>query len=124
MQQFEKDFIVECKKKLLSLKADLLNLAKAQQHELSTINKSSGDEIDLTVSEINEKMVLISHERTRFQLLEVELALGRIEKGSFGICEETQEPIEIQRLRALPFTRLSIEGAEIREMLKLKNASK
>ncbi len=124
MQQFEKDFIVECKKKLLSLKADLLNLAKAQQYELSTINKSSGDEVDLTVSEINEKMVLISHERTRFQLLEVELALGRIEKGSFGICEETQEPIEIQRLRALPFTRLSIEGAEIREMLKLKNASK
>lgn len=39
----------------------------------------------------------------------------RIEKGTFGKCEETDEPIEPQRLIAIPWTRLSVEGAEIRE---------
>jgi DnaK suppressor protein len=49
--------------------------------------------------------------------LEIESALARIERGSYGVCEETDEPIEIERLRAIPWTRLSIEGSEIREAL-------
>ena len=54
----------------------------------------------------------------RNQLLEIEFALARIENGEFGICEETNEPIEEQRLLTIPWTRLSIEGAEIRERYK------
>ena len=51
------------------------------------------------------------------QLLEIEAALHRISAGTYGICEETEEFIEQERLQALPWTRLSIEGAEIREAL-------
>jgi len=49
--------------------------------------------------------------------MEIEMALGRIENGTYGICEETEEPIETDRLLAIPWTRLSIEGAELRESL-------
>jgi DnaK suppressor protein len=48
--------------------------------------------------------------------------LGRIEKGTYGVCEETEEPIEVERLRAIPWTRLSIEGAELREALEHRYA--
>jgi DnaK suppressor protein len=62
------------------------------------------------------------HERLRAQLFEIDSALGRIENGSFGLCEETEEAIEPERLRAIPWTRLSIEGAEIRESMNKRYA--
>jgi DnaK suppressor protein len=62
------------------------------------------------------------NDRLRSQLFEIESALGRIESGAFGFCEETEEPIEIERLRAIPWTRLSIEGAELRESVNRRYA--
>jgi DnaK suppressor protein len=50
------------------------------------------------------------------------MALSRIESGTYGICEETEEQIEHERLLAIPWTRLSIEGAEIRESIKKRYA--
>ena len=41
-----------------------------------------------------EQEMLNLNDRLRSQLLEIESALGRIESGAFGFCEETDEPIE------------------------------
>ncbi len=43
------------------------------------------------------------------QLNEVKAALERIEKGTYGICEKSGEPIEIERLEANPSARVSIK---------------
>ncbi len=43
-------------------------------------------------------------------LYEVEAALDRIFAGTYGLCEETGKPIKQDRLRAVPFTRFSLEG--------------
>ena len=56
------------------------------------------------------------------QLREIDAAMGRIEDDEYGICEETEEPIEEERLLALPWTRLSVEGAELRDRRKAKFA--
>ncbi|PIS10586.1 MAG: molecular chaperone DnaK, partial [Bdellovibrio sp. CG10_big_fil_rev_8_21_14_0_10_47_8] len=96
--------------------------ARSGRAEFAANDKNSGDEIDQTVAQLAEHHFLVSQERVRRQLLEIEFALARIEAGQFGICEETQEPIEIDRLLAIPYTRLSIEGAEIREMSQRKFA--
>lgn len=45
------------------------------------------------------------------QLIEVNAALDRIEKGTFGICEKCGKPIEKDRLEANPSARLSIKHA-------------
>jgi len=42
-------------------------------------------------------------------LQEVDLALERIDKGSYGLCEACQEPIEKDRLLADPLVRLCID---------------
>jgi RNA polymerase-binding transcription factor DksA len=44
-------------------------------------------------------------------LVEVEAALQRIRKGTYGICETTGRPISPVRLRALPWTRYCMEAA-------------
>lgn len=120
-----KDLILQCKKKLLETKAELLNRAKATKSNLAEFgDDKGGDEGDQTVRLLAEFDVVANQERIRFLLTEIEAALGRIEAGKFGICEETEEPIEPQRLLAIPWTRLSIEGAEIREALEKRFISK
>ncbi len=44
-------------------------------------------------------------------LKEIDDALGRIEEGTFGICEMTGKPIGKARLNELPWARYSIEAA-------------
>ncbi len=115
MKSISERLILDCRNKLLEIKRDILNRARAARSEFRSQEKASGDEADQTMSVLREHEFLIAQERLQAHLLEVEFALARIEQGRFGICEETDEPIEIERLRALPWTRLSIEGAEIRE---------
>ena len=108
--------IEECKIRLIQAKQDLLN--QIHTHKIDFENRDfRGDEADLSVSMLHENQMLASQQRSRQKLLEVEQALARIEAGIFGYCEETEELIEAERLLAIPWTRLSIEGAEIRESL-------
>lgn len=110
----DQSLIATCKHKLVMTKADLLN--RFQSHMLDFRERDSGgDEADQTMSLQAETQLFAAHQRLRTQLLEIEQALMRIERGTFGICEETEEPIERERLLAIPWTRLSIEGAELRE---------
>ncbi len=113
--------VSECKGKLLQTKADLLNRVKEAKRNFDTDDKG-GDEADQTVRVLAEQEFLNMTDRLRSQLLEIESALGRIENGTFGFCEETEELIEPERLRAIPWTRLSIEGAEMRESMNKRFA--
>ena len=50
-------------------------------------------------------------EADRKIIREIDDAIRRIEDGSFGLCEVTHEPIGVERLKQLPWARLSIEAA-------------
>jgi len=106
--------VLLCKQKLITAKSDLLNRFQSHAHDFKE-RETGGDEADQTMSLLAENQLFITHQRMRTQLIEIELALSRIEKGTYGVCEETDEPIEADRLIAIPWTRLSIEGAELRE---------
>ncbi|NOU36405.1 MAG: TraR/DksA family transcriptional regulator [Kiritimatiellaceae bacterium] len=43
-------------------------------------------------------------------IFEIDAALRRIEKGTFGICELTGQPINIERLQALPYVRYTVRA--------------
>lgn len=112
----------ECRQRLLQSKQDILNRVKEARLNLDQNEEKGGDEGDQTIRVLAEQEFLSMHERLRSQLMEIESALARIENGSFGYCEETEEEIEPERLRAIPWTRLSIEGAEIRESVNKRYA--
>ncbi len=124
MSGVNKRFVKECRNLLLDAKQNILNRVRSTKENLNIAVEKGGDEGDQTVRALAESEMLGMHDRLRKQLLEVEYALMRIEVGSFGLCEETEEPIETERLRAIPWTRLSIEGAEIRESLKKRFAGR
>jgi DnaK suppressor protein len=120
-ERVSEKLIKECKTKLLQSKTDLLNRVKEAKSHFDNEDRG-GDEADQTVRVLAEQEFLNMTDRLRHQLMEIESALGRIENGTFGICEETEEIIEPERLRAIPWTRLSIEGAEIRESMNRRFA--
>lgn len=123
MAKLSKDLIERCRKKLLETKAEILNRVRESRQDLYNADDSKGgDEGDQTLRALAETEFLTRQERHRAQLMEIETALSRIDKGLYGVCEETEEPIEPERLLAIPWTRLSIEGAEIRESMKRRYA--
>ncbi|MBC87550.1 MAG: molecular chaperone DnaK [Bdellovibrionaceae bacterium] len=118
-----KGTLLECRTILLNKKSDILNQLQNVRRELEERRQdTSGDEIDQSLTVLAENQMLSATQRLRGLLVEIEAALHRIETGHFGICEETEEPIEADRLKAIPWTRLSIEGAEIRDAMKSKFA--
>ena len=54
-------------------------------------------------------------ESERILLAEIDEALGRIEKGTYGICMGTGKPIGTARLKARPWAKYSIEYARMIE---------
>ena len=121
--EMNRELLEECKKRLLQAKQDILNRVRESRQDLyNSEDAKGGDEGDQTVRALAESEFLSMHERLRKQLMEIESALGRIANGTYGVCEETEEPIEADRLKAVPWTRLSIEGAELRENMNKRYA--
>ncbi len=121
MDHLTDEIIKDCRDRLLSTKSELLNRLKEIKREYDS-NDFGGDEADQSMSVLAENEFLANQNRIRHQLVEVESALARIEQGRYGICEETEEFIETERLKAIPWTRLSIEGAEVREAMEKRFA--
>jgi DnaK suppressor protein len=123
MHHLSADVVQKCKKKLLETKMDCLNRVRDSEKQLrEMMDKATGDEADQSSAILTENEVLSNQERIRLLLTEVDFALSKIDRGTYGICEETDEPIEPARLLALPWTRLSIEGAEVRESIQKRFA--
>lgn len=57
-------------------------------------------------------------DRERKLMKKIDEALERIEKGTYGWCEETGEPIGLKRLLARPTATLCLEAQERHERLE------
>ncbi|MGQ9494366.1 MAG: TraR/DksA family transcriptional regulator [Anaerolineae bacterium] len=49
---------------------------------------------------------LAVHQRLRYTLSLIKKALEKMDKGTYGICEQCGEPIDPARLKALPYATL------------------
>jgi DnaK suppressor protein len=103
------------RQKLLDLQTELRNNAGATTEHLRELSVAP-DPADRATQEEEHALELRTRDRERKLLKKVEGALHRIEDGSYGYCEETGEPIGIQRLLARPTATLTIEAQERREM--------
>ncbi len=113
MSQKRKKLYDECRLKLLKVREETLNGLQALNPSLAT--EMVGDEADLASAHISQTQALNQRDKLLAKIKEIDESLERMENGSYGICEETGDEIEEKRLLAIPWTRLSLEGAEVRE---------
>ena len=86
MAVLSKELVKECKERLLETKMEILNRVKANAETLvNTTSEKGGDETDVAVRNLAENEAVFAQERMGFQLQEIELALSRIEEGTYGI---------------------------------------
>lgn len=98
-------------------KAKILNhTEKNKQEDLTLSPDDLADEVDLASSDLNQSLALRLRDRERLLLHKIEMALAKIEKGIFGICDACEEPIEIKRLEARPVAELCIRCKEAQEL--------
>lgn len=76
------------------------------------------DEVDLASATVEQNLTFRLLDRDRKLLAEVEHALLKIDKGSYGFCEGTSEPIPKRRLELRPWTRHSVKFKESVERMR------
>ena len=75
------------------------------------IDKADENELADKLGELNDnKGILDSLEK---QLRDIDDALGKIQKGTYGICEISGEQIERERLEANPAARTSMKQMKV-----------
>lgn len=94
-----RDLLKQFENLFLELKKNTLNEMKLEEKNMSW---EKGDEVDQSLEERERAMNLKLLGRHSFMLKKIDGALFKIKNGTFGICEECDGEIEINRLRARP----------------------
>lgn len=89
-------------KEIRELESEITTTENSQQGAPDEVDRSSFEEE-------MQRMQLVLDGKNRLRD-EVSEALERIKDGTYGVCEETEEPIGFKRLQAQPWTRLSIDA--------------
>lgn len=95
------------RKKLLDMREDLTRTVRKQQVADAAL-QDIGDAADQASQSVEKELLFELSDNERMQLDQVEAALRKIDKGTYGICEFCRKPIGKARLEALPFARYCI----------------
>ena len=106
------------RQKLLSWRVELLQESNGTLLHLQEESLSEPDIADRASLETDRSLELRTRDRERKLIAKIDDALHRLEEGSYGFCEETNEPISLRRLEARPIATLSIEAQERHERME------
>lgn len=121
MKNFTPAFIEKQKEKLLKEKQRIVHSMNNFKKENKMIGSENlAEEGDIAQQTQDQKLNISLKEKEMFLLREIEVALRKIEDGSYGMCEESGEPIELKRLEKQPWARLSLHYAELEELEQQK----
>ena len=104
------------KKKLTEWKAELVKANNEALYNSSMDDNSTSADIIDQASSYTEKNVEMRAINRQIKLIsKIDSALIRIKNGTYGICQETGDPIGLKRLMARPVATLSIAAQEKHE---------
>lgn len=106
------------RRKLLDWRQALLDESQQTIDQMREAARDVSDEAERASRETEISFELRTRDRYRKLLTKIDQALKRIEDESYGFCDETGEPIGLDRLEARPIATLSIEAQERREQLE------
>jgi len=112
-----KKILDKFKKLLLKEKEGVLdhiqNLKGSSDQNLN--EDGPGDDVDIASTEIAQTALQKLGNREQKHLGKIDYALGKIESGEYGVCEECGEDIAPARLEARPITLFCIDCKTLQE---------
>lgn len=111
------------KKMLLQLRAKIAgDLQQIEGDTLSGNQPGNGGELsdvaDMATDNYDRELNIGLASNEQQILNDIDIALKRIEDGTYGICEIYGTPIPAKRLLVMPYTRLSVKAQEEEEKNK------
>ncbi|MFQ5842048.1 MAG: TraR/DksA family transcriptional regulator, partial [Thermodesulfobacteriota bacterium] len=101
------------RKRLLQAREEIIEQMRQRDGSAQEIGQDGIQDIgDESVTIYNRHLLMSLSENERVKLIEVDGALDRIENGSFGMCEECEEPIALKRLEVIPNARYCVRCKE------------
>ena len=100
---------------LLNWRSELIQEAGETLNNLNSGNLQQPDMADRASLETDHQLELRTRDRERKLIIKIDEALSRIENGTYGFCQDTDEPIGLKRLMARPIAVLSLEAQERHE---------
>ena len=106
------------RRKLMNWRDKLLQESSETLQHLQEGGLQEPDIADRASLETDRSLELRTRDRARKLIGKIDEALKRIEDGTYGYCEETNEPINLRRLEARPIATLGIEAQERHERME------
>ncbi|OGW84188.1 MAG: hypothetical protein A2Z83_03450 [Omnitrophica bacterium GWA2_52_8] len=75
---------------------------------------------DMATDNFDREFTLGLASNEQKMLNDIDVALRKLDDGTYGLCEKTLKPITKKRLLAVPYARLCIEAQEMEEKEKRK----
>lgn len=113
---FTKKQLTEFRNSLMTMRREVQHGIKqrlASKREIEI--KDIGDQFDDASEGREQEFGFLMNSRDRDKMMKIEEALRRLDDGSYGVCEECEEPIGLKRIKAMPFTRLCLKCQEEEE---------
>ncbi len=110
------------REKLQKAKADILKELEIEQEYF--VYNDQGDLVDVADGVINNEVLNKLSDMDLEKVRLIDIALEKIDKGTYGVCEGTKKTIPDARLNAIPWTRYTVEYAEQMEKLKTNQESR
>ena len=108
-KKYFKKRLLDWKNEIIESNAKTLNLKEFDQEI------SSADIIDQASSQAEKTVELRTINRQIKLISKIDMAIKKIDKNTYGYCDETGEPIGLKRLIARPIATLTIEAQEKHE---------
>src|SRR5688572_11723956 len=115
-EYMNKDQLEHFRQLLLAWKRELMEEVDRTMLHMKDDAANFPDPNDRATQESEFGLELRTRDRERKLLKKIDSALGRIDDGSYGFCEETGDQIGLRRLEARPVATLCVEAQERREL--------
>ena len=118
--ELDKEFVEKQRERLEELRAELVRIVEGLEEDQQDRAESEGDMTENDSGDMSQSLFTREMDATVEQTMEkrlesVDRALQKIEEGTYGICDDTGEPIPRGRLEAMPEAIYTVEAQQRRE---------
>jgi DnaK suppressor protein len=115
LMPLKKNEISKFKQKLEEMRAQLTHTLKGTTQEVKTPDEATGysqHQADQGTDDFERTISLEVTNKEYGLLRQIDRALEKIEDGTYGICDITEEEIPIKRLEAIPYATMTVKAQE------------
>jgi DnaK suppressor protein len=118
--ELDKEFVEKQRERLEELRAELVRIVEGLEADQQDRGESEGDMTENDSGDMSQSLFTREMDATVEQTMEkrlesVDRALRKIEEGTYGVCDDTGEPIPRGRLEAMPEAIYTVEAQQRRE---------